>query len=104
MLLESNQNSYSYYRRPFTEYSNSKHLHCRKAFKLIINSCSGERSTVGVKRGEDVVKQAEEMIRKSGHGGPPCWFTPLDCGKPPLNAPLLLYLPGFFLFQYLKHL
>lgn len=81
-------------RRPFTEYYISKHLHCRKAFKLRINSCSGERSTVGVKRVEEVVKQAKEMKRKSGHGGPPRWFTPLDCGKPPLNAPLLLYLPG----------
>lgn len=81
-------------RRPFTEYSNSKQLQYRKAFKLRINSRWGEKSIVGVKRVEEIVKQANEMMRKSGHGGPPRWFAPLDCGKPPPNAPLLLYLPG----------
>lgn len=83
-----------HFRRPFTEHSNSKQLQYRKAFKLRINSSWGERSIVGVKRGEDIVNQAKEMMRKSGPGSPPCWFTPLDCGKPPANAPLLLYLPG----------
>lgn len=83
-----------HHRRPFTEYSNSKQLQDRKAFKLRINSCWSQRSVSAGKRVEEIVKQAEEMTRTSSQGDPPRWFTPLDCGKPPPNAPLLLYLPG----------
>jgi len=83
-----------HYRRPFTEYSKSKQLQDRKTFKLRTNSCWSQRSISGGKKVEEIVKQAKEMTRKSAEEGPPRWFTPLDCGKPPPNAPLLLYLPG----------
>ncbi|GLJ23735.1 hypothetical protein SUGI_0449990 [Cryptomeria japonica] len=41
---------------------------------------------------DEVVEQAKEMIKCDN--GPTRWFTPLNCGRPPPNAPLLLYLPG----------
>lgn len=34
------------------------------------------------------------MIGCGSGGGPPRWFSPLDCGSPIKDSPLLLYLPG----------
>lgn len=54
----------------------------RKDFSV---KCSGVRF-------DEVVEQAKKMIKCDE--GPPRWFTPLNCGTPPPDAPLLLYLPG----------
>lgn len=57
---------------------------------------SGEdpESRRGVK---DYLEQTKDLLR-SVDGGPPRWFSPLDCaGSSRLNdSPLLLFLPGFF--------
>lgn len=37
----------------------------------------------------DVAKQIIEP-----DGGPPRWFSPISCGKPLKDAPILLFLPG----------
>ncbi len=41
---------------------------------------------------KDYVERSKELIRSDG--GPPWWFTPLECGPPLNNSPLLLFLPG----------
>eukprot|EP01018_Ginkgo_biloba_P005958 Gb_18591 [translate_table: standard] len=41
---------------------------------------------------EELMERAEGMMR--AETSPPRWFCPLDCGTHPVNAPLLLYLPG----------
>ncbi|KAK4603173.1 hypothetical protein RGQ29_011941 [Quercus rubra] len=38
-------------------------------------------------------ERSKELISRSD-GGPPRWFTPLECGPPLKNSPLLLFLPG----------
>ncbi|KAF8401544.1 hypothetical protein HHK36_012486 [Tetracentron sinense] len=46
--------------------------------------------------GTDTVKDyfdiAREMIKPDG--GPPRWFSPIECGRPIKDSPLLLFLPG----------
>ncbi|CAK9175162.1 unnamed protein product [Ilex paraguariensis] len=42
---------------------------------------------------KDYFEQSKELVRSSD-GGPPRWFTPLDCGSRLENSPLLLFLPG----------
>ncbi|KAE9449017.1 hypothetical protein C3L33_19088, partial [Rhododendron williamsianum] len=42
---------------------------------------------------KDYFEQSEDMIR-SVDGGPPRWFSPLDCYSRSNNSPLLLFLPG----------
>ncbi|XP_059450629.1 LOW QUALITY PROTEIN: phytyl ester synthase 2, chloroplastic-like [Corylus avellana] len=48
-----------------------------------------------VERGslKDYFERSKELVRRSD-GGPPRWFTPLECGPPLINSPLLLFLPG----------
>ena len=48
-----------------------------------------------VERGslKDYFERSKELVSQSG-GGPPRWFTPLECGPPLTNSPLLLFLPG----------
>jgi hypothetical protein len=41
---------------------------------------------------KDYFRAAKHMVRDDG--GPPRWFSPIECGKPVANAPLLLFLPG----------
>lgn len=41
---------------------------------------------------QDYFEQAKEFIRSDG--GPPRWFSPLECGSRFTNSPLLLFLPG----------
>lgn len=43
----------------------------------------------------DYFEQSLELISRSD-GGPPRWFSPLECGLRLQNSPLLLYLPGLF--------
>ena len=40
----------------------------------------------------DYFEQAKDLIRSDG--GPPRWFSPLECGSRFNNSPLLLFLPG----------
>jgi hypothetical protein len=49
-----------------------------------------------VERGSlrDYFERSKELLSKSD-GGPPRWFTPLVCGPPMTNSPLLLFLPGY---------
>ncbi|KAL6958195.1 hypothetical protein U1Q18_047998 [Sarracenia purpurea var. burkii] len=42
---------------------------------------------------KDYFEQSKDMI-KSNDGGPPRWFSPLECGSRSKNSPLLLFLPG----------
>ncbi|XP_059452072.1 phytyl ester synthase 2, chloroplastic-like [Corylus avellana] len=48
-----------------------------------------------VERGslKDYLERSKELVSQSD-GGPPRWFTPLECGPPLTNSPLLLFLPG----------
>ncbi|KAH6813812.1 transferase [Perilla frutescens var. frutescens] len=41
----------------------------------------------------DYFEQSQELISRSD-GGPPRWFSPLECGSRLKDSPLLLYLPG----------
>lgn len=41
---------------------------------------------------QDYMERAPEYIKPDG--GPPRWFCPVECGRPPEDAPLLLFLPG----------
>ncbi|XP_002512877.2 phytyl ester synthase 2, chloroplastic isoform X1 [Ricinus communis] len=45
---------------------------------------------------KDFFEQSKDFIRSEdgGGGGPPRWFSPLECGSRLENSPLLLYLPG----------
>ncbi|KAK4603177.1 hypothetical protein RGQ29_011942 [Quercus rubra] len=65
---------------------------------------SEELGEAGVAASDDEVEQngrvlkeyferSKELISRSD-GGPPRWFTPLECGPPLKNSPLLLFLPG----------
>ncbi|KAK6928574.1 Diacylglycerol acyltransferase [Dillenia turbinata] len=40
---------------------------------------------------KDFFDRANDMIKPDG--GPPRWFSPIECGPPLANSPLLLYLP-----------
>ncbi|KAB1202858.1 hypothetical protein CJ030_MR8G024971 [Morella rubra] len=48
-----------------------------------------------VERGSlrEYFERSKELIIRSD-GGPPRWFTPLECGPPLTNSPLLFFLPG----------
>jgi hypothetical protein len=43
---------------------------------------------------KDYLEQAEELI--VADGGPPRWFSPLECGSRLDKSPLMLFLPGQF--------
>lgn len=47
---------------------------------------------VGNQTMKDYFELAKELIRHDG--GPPRWFTPLSCGPPLKDSPILLFLPG----------
>lgn len=51
---------------------------------------SSSSSSFGLK---DYYEQSIGMMR-SNDGGPPRWFSPLECGAPSSDSPLLLFLPG----------
>jgi hypothetical protein len=52
---------------------------------------------------EDYFEESKNFIAKSdgGGGGPPRWFSPLECGSRLDNSPLLLFLPGQSFFANL---
>ncbi|CAL9238755.1 unnamed protein product [Arabidopsis halleri] len=46
----------------------------------------------GSKSVKDYFAAAREILKPDG--GPPRWFSPVDCGRPVEDAPTLLFLPG----------
>lgn len=42
---------------------------------------------------KDYFQQSKQMLRSDG--GPPRWFSPLDCASRLQHSPLLLFLPGY---------
>lgn len=48
---------------------------------------------------QDYFERSKDLIRSDG--GPPRWFSPLECGTRLENSPLLLYLPGFSFIYFL---
>jgi len=42
---------------------------------------------------KEYLEQAKELIA-AADGGPPRWFSPLECGSRLDNSPLMLFLPG----------
>ncbi|KAL1225366.1 Phytyl ester synthase 1 [Cardamine amara subsp. amara] len=46
----------------------------------------------GSKSVKDYFDAAKEILKSDG--GPPRWFSPVDCGRPVEDAPTLLFLPG----------
>jgi hypothetical protein len=57
------------------------------------NESDEDRSRKSLK---DYFEESKDLIRSEGGGvgGPPRWFSPLDCGSRLDDSPLLLYLPG----------
>ncbi|XP_050220620.1 phytyl ester synthase 1, chloroplastic-like [Mercurialis annua] len=47
----------------------------------------------GTKTVKDYLQGAKEMTLKPD-GGPPRWFSPVECGQPLKDSPSLLFLPG----------
>lgn len=47
----------------------------------------------GSKSVKDYFAAAREILKKPD-GGPPRWFSPVDCGQPIKDAPTLFFLPG----------
>lgn len=43
---------------------------------------------------KDYMEWIKDMIASGSDGGPPRWFSPLECAAPMKDSPLLLYLPG----------
>lgn len=74
------------------------------------NSVEVKREEGGAKEIEKRWEEKEEKQRRSGwkeyleqaknlivgDGGPPRWFSPLECGSRLDNSPLMLFLPGQF--------
>ncbi|CAA3016644.1 acyltransferase At1g54570, chloroplastic isoform X1, partial [Olea europaea subsp. europaea] len=46
----------------------------------------------GTQSVKDYLESAKEIIKPDG--GPPRWFTPISCGPPLKDSPILLFLPG----------
>ncbi|KAM6596072.1 hypothetical protein CsatA_006596 [Cannabis sativa] len=46
----------------------------------------------GTETVKDYFDAVEDMIKPDG--GPPRWFSPISCGRPLKDAPILLFLPG----------
>ncbi|XP_027159439.1 acyltransferase-like protein At1g54570, chloroplastic [Coffea eugenioides] len=46
----------------------------------------------GTRSVKDYMDSAKDVIKPDG--GPPRWFSPIECGPPLKNSPVLLFLPG----------
>ncbi|KAJ6298845.1 hypothetical protein OIU76_019912 [Salix suchowensis] len=56
---------------------------------------NGSEEDTSRKSLKDYFEESKDLIgSEGGGGGPPRWFSPLDCGSRLDNSPLLLYLPG----------
>ncbi|XP_059294357.1 phytyl ester synthase 2, chloroplastic-like isoform X3 [Lycium ferocissimum] len=90
---------------PLLQYRNSSYLHVRFNYLVrasqpptqmrpALSSNKGSSNSITEKTSlimKDYMEWSKDMI---GSGGPPCWFSPLECGPPVKDSPLLLYLPG----------
>ncbi|XP_058737596.1 phytyl ester synthase 1, chloroplastic-like [Vicia villosa] len=61
-------------------------------FAMSINSVGAMEEKQRRSGWKEYLEQAKELIKADG--GPPRWFSPLDCGLPLENSPLMLFLPG----------
>lgn len=50
----------------------------------------------GTQSVKDYLDLAKEIIKPDG--GPPRWFTPISCGPPLKDSPILLFLPGIIIW------
>ncbi|KAL8544329.1 hypothetical protein ACS0TY_004752 [Phlomoides rotata] len=57
------------------------------------SSGGGEEPKDGRLTLKDYFDRSRELISRSD-GGPPRWFSPLECASQAIDSPLLLYLPG----------
>ncbi|GLT57160.1 hypothetical protein SLA2020_301480 [Shorea laevis] len=64
-----------------------------EAERRVIDYSNPEPEPEPRKRLKDFFQEWHELIRSDG-GGPPRWFSPLECGSRDPNSPLLLFLPG----------
>ena len=46
----------------------------------------------GTETVKDYFDAVKEMVKPDG--GPPRWFSPISCGRPQKDSPILLFLPG----------
>ncbi|XP_060191828.1 phytyl ester synthase 2, chloroplastic-like isoform X3 [Lycium barbarum] len=90
---------------PLLQYRNSSCLHVRFNYLVrasqppaqmtpALSSNKGSSNSITEKTSlimKDYMEWSKDMI---GSGGPPRWFSPLECGPPIKDSPLLLYLPG----------
>lgn len=80
--------------RSFVE-RNSSQLEAESKQRIKLEKYSSEQEGNSRKWLKDYFDEAKDMIKSDG--GPPRWFSPLECG--PHNrssrSPLLLFLPGF---------
>ncbi|KAH9791710.1 AB hydrolase-1 domain-containing protein [Citrus sinensis] len=63
--------------------------------RVNVREYSEEESEGNGKSLKDYFDEAEDMIKSSSGGGPPRWFSPLECGSHTRDSPLLLFLPGY---------
>lgn len=49
----------------------------------------------GTETVKDYFDAVQDMIKPDG--GPPRWFTPIACGRPLKDSPILLFLPGILM-------
>ena len=60
-----------------------------RQFSEAENERDGERGSLNL---SNFFQQSKDLIKSDG--GPPQWFSPLECGSQLDNSPLLLFLPG----------
>ncbi|CAE6068436.1 unnamed protein product [Arabidopsis arenosa] len=61
--------------------------------KVVENPYSFEAAQPDLQKSlSDFLEEASDFVRD--RGGPPRWFSPLECSAQAPNSPLLLYLPG----------
>ncbi|KAK3026746.1 hypothetical protein RJ639_042199 [Escallonia herrerae] len=71
---------------------------CNSTMKARLETDGKPKLHVGSEVGRltlsDYIEQSKDLMRPDG--GPPRWFSPLECGSRLDNSPLLLYLPDYF--------
>ncbi|GAV75889.1 DAGAT domain-containing protein/Abhydrolase_6 domain-containing protein, partial [Cephalotus follicularis] len=77
--------------------TNSGRLEKRKRVEEGTTPLRSDANPDGLEEGErkslkDYFEEAKDLIRSDG--GPPRWFSPLECGAQSTKSPLLIYLPG----------
>ncbi|OVA17415.1 Diacylglycerol acyltransferase [Macleaya cordata] len=67
--------------------SDTRKLDDKSAISKALDDSEIERLSI-----KDYLERSKDLIRSDG--GPPRWFSPLECGVRWQDSPLLLYLPG----------